>query len=77
MFEGIEKPLAAMNATVDQDERAGYMHEISKQVLEQGSIVVPVCSVRSVWMHRAELDGLQIAVNYDIDWTYMHFVEDK
>ena len=39
--------------------------------------LVPVCSVRSVWMHRAELDGLQIAVNYDIDWTYMHFVEDK
>ncbi len=77
VFDGIAEPLAAMNATVDQDERAGYMHEIAAQVLEQGSTVIPVCSPTSVWMHRSDIDGFEVAVNYDTDYTHMYFVEDK
>lgn len=76
-YDGIEEPLADMNATVDQDERAGFMHEIMEQVLEQGPIVIPVCSPTEVVMYSAALDGVEIPVNYDNDWTYVYFKEDE
>ena len=77
VFDGIEEPLAAMNSTADQDERAGYMHEIMKQVLEQGPIVIPFCSPAEVVMHSTEVDGVTIPVNYDNDWTYIYFKDDE
>ena len=76
-FEGIEEPLAAMNATVDQDERAGYMHEIMEQVLEQGQLVIPICSETRVIMHSANVAGVEVPVNYDYDFTYAYFTDDK
>jgi peptide/nickel transport system substrate-binding protein len=76
VFKGIDKPLAAMNATVDQDERADYMHEIMKQVIKQGPIVLPICSPTEVVMYSAALDGVEIPVNYDNDWTYIYFKDE-
>ncbi len=75
-FEGIAEPLAAMNATVDQDERAEYMHEIAAAVLEQGANVIPICSPTSVWMYTSEIDGVNLAVNWDYDWSYIYFTKD-
>jgi peptide/nickel transport system substrate-binding protein len=77
VFEGIEEPLAAMNSTDDQDERAGFMHEIMAQVLEQGPLIIPICAPTDVVMHSAEVSGISIAVNYDNDWTYAYFTEDE
>ena len=76
-YEGIDEPLAAMNETDDQDERAGFMHEIMKEVLEQGPVVIPVCSPASVWMHSAEIEGVNVAVNFDNDFTGVYFTDDK
>ncbi|CAN5336301.1 ABC transporter substrate-binding protein [soil metagenome] len=77
VYTGIDKPLAAMNATVDQDKRAGYMHEIMKQILEQGPTVIPICSPTEAVMHSSKVDGVEIPVNYDNDWTYVYFKGDK
>ena len=77
VFEGIEEPLAAMNSTDDQDERAEYMHEIMTQVLEQGPLIIPICAPTDVVMHSAEVSGISIPVNYDNDWTYAYFTEDE
>jgi peptide/nickel transport system substrate-binding protein len=76
-FEGIDEPLAAMNETVDQEERAGYMHEIMAAVLEQGSTVIPLCSPTTVWMYTSEIDGVNLAVNWDYDWSYIYYTKDK
>lgn len=76
-YTGIEEPLAAMNATADQDERAGYMHEIAAQVLAQGPTVIPICSASTVIMHNAELGGVNVPVNYDYDLSYIYFNEDE
>lgn len=76
-FDGIDEPLAAINTTVDQDERAGYMHEIMAAVLEQGPTIIPLCSPTSVWMYSADITGVEVAVNWDYDWTYVQFVEDE
>lgn len=77
VFEGIEEPLAAMNATDDQDERAGYMHEIMAQVLEQGPLVLPICAPTDTVMHSSAVGGISIPVNYDNDWTYAYFTADE
>ena len=76
-FEGIDEPLLAMNSTADQDERAGYMHEIMAAVLEQGPLIIPICAPTDVVMHSAEVAGISIPVNYDNDWTYAYFTDDK
>ena len=76
VFDGIDEPLAAMNSTDDQNERANYMHEIMGKVLQQGPTIIPICSPKSVWMHSSEIDGVNLAVNYDYDWTYVYFKED-
>ncbi|OJX66700.1 MAG: hypothetical protein BGO94_07595 [Micrococcales bacterium 72-143] len=77
LFDGIQKPLAAMNATSDQDERAGYMHEIMKQVLEQGPTMIPICAPTDAVMYNSALGGISIPVNYDNDWTYAYFTGGK
>ena len=77
VYEGIEEPLAAMNATVDQDERAGYMHEINELVLEQGPFIMPICSPTQVTMHSADVAGVEVWLNNDNDYTGVYFKEDK
>jgi hypothetical protein len=62
-----------MNATVDQDERAEYMHKINELVLEQGPTLIPICAPASVMMHDVNVEGLTIPVNYDYDYTYAYF----
>lgn len=76
-FDGIEEPLELVNSTTNQDERAGYMHEIMAKVLEQGSTVIPICAPTDVVMHSAEITGVTIPVNYDNDWTYVYFTEEE
>ena len=76
-FEGIDEPLLAMNSTADQDERAEYMHEIMAAVLEHGPLIIPICAPTDVVMHSAEVAGISIPVNYDNDWTYSYFTDDK
>ena len=76
-FEGIEEPLAAMNSTADQDERAEFMHEIMAKVLEQGPLIIPICAPTDVVMHSAEIGGVSIPVNYDNDWTYLYYKADE
>lgn len=77
VYEGIEEPLAAMNATVDQDERAGYMHEINREVLEQGPFIIPICSPTQVTMHSADLGGVEVWLNNDNDYTGVYFKDDE
>lgn len=75
VYEGVEEPLAAMQSTVDQDERAGYMHEIMKAVVEQGQLVIPICSETRVIMHQANIAGVEVPVNYDYDFTRVYFTD--
>lgn len=77
VYEGIEEPLAAMNATVDQDERAGYMHEIAEKVLEQGPFIIPICSPTQVTLHSADVGGVEVWLNNDNDYTGVYFKEDE
>ncbi|RYF53360.1 MAG: ABC transporter substrate-binding protein, partial [Comamonadaceae bacterium] len=76
-FKGIEEPLAAMNSTADQAERAASMHEIMALVLEQGPLIIPICAPTDVVMHSADVSGVTIPVNYDNDWTYVYYTEDE
>jgi peptide/nickel transport system substrate-binding protein len=74
---GIEGPMAELNETADQDERAGSMHEIMEKVLEQGPSIIPICAPTDTVMHSSEVAGISIPVNYDNDWTYAYFKEDE
>jgi ABC-type transport system substrate-binding protein len=76
-FDGIAEPLAEMNATVDQDERAEFMHEIAAEVYEQVPTTISICAPTSNWMHISEIEGMKIPVNYDVDLTYLYFTKDK
>ncbi|WP_425839951.1 ABC transporter substrate-binding protein [Microbacterium sp. PA5] len=76
-YEGIDEPLAAMNSTADQEQRAASMHEIMARVLEQGPLIIPICAPTDVVMHSAAISGVTIPVNYDNDWTYVYYTEDE
>lgn len=76
VYEGIEEPLAGINATADQEERAGYMHEIMKLVLEQGPGVIPICSPTQVTMHSADVAGIEVWLDNDNDYTGAYFTNE-
>ena len=62
-----------MNTTVDKDARAEYMHEINKQVIEQGPTMIPICSAEVVNFHAKDVKGLVLPVNYDFDLSTIYF----
>ena len=72
-YSGIEVPLFQMNTTVDKDARAEYMHEINKQVIEQGPTMIPICSAEVVNFHAKDVKGLVLPVNYDFDLSTIYF----
>lgn len=76
-YTGIAEPLAAMNATIDQDERAEYMHEIMKQILEQGPTIIPICSPTQATIHSADLGGVEVWLDNDNDYTGVYYLDDK
>jgi peptide/nickel transport system substrate-binding protein len=72
-YSGIEVPLFQMNTTTDQDQRAEYMHEINKQIIEQGPTMIPICSAQVVNFTAKDVKGLVLPVNYDFDLSTVYF----
>jgi peptide/nickel transport system substrate-binding protein len=77
VYTGIEKPLAAMKSSVDQDVRATNMHKIMKQVIEQGPTVFGICSPTQVTMHSSKVAGVKVWLDNDNDYTGVYFKDDK
>lgn len=67
-FEGVDELLADIRMTADPAKQKETMTQIITSVLETGPPMIPVCSALVVWAHSDEVQGLEIAVNYDYDF---------
>jgi len=74
-LDGIDELVSQTEASADDAERAGPMHEIVETVLADGPPMVPVCSALVVWAHSKAVKGLEIAVNYDYDFRNVSMAE--
>ncbi|CAN5367950.1 ABC transporter substrate-binding protein [soil metagenome] len=72
-YSGIEVPLFQMNTTDVQDERAEYMHEINKQVLDQGPTLIPICSSEVVNIFKKDVANVILPIAYDFDLSTIYF----
>jgi ABC-type transport system substrate-binding protein len=67
-LKGIDSLLKKTEATYDDDARKAPMQKIVTDVLAAGPPMIPVCSATVVWAHTDQVQGLEIAVNYDYDF---------
>lgn len=72
-YSGVEVPLFQMNTTDDQDKRATFMHEINKQVLEQGPTIIPICSSEVVNIFKKDVKNVILPIAYDFDLSTIYF----
>lgn len=72
-YSGIEVPLFQMNTTDVQEERAEFIHEINKQVLEQGPTIIPICSSEVVNIHKKDVKNVILPIAYDFDLSTIYF----
>lgn len=72
-YSGVEVPLFQMNTTDVQDERAKYMHEINKQVLDQGPTLIPICSSEVVNIFKKDVANVILPIAYDFDLSTIYF----